>query len=74
MLGKDKRAMKNWVQRWEKTGRILNRLKQKEIWEADTQKSVALLEDAFISALWLHPPSPTSGLIEQQRLYRLAKK
>lgn len=68
-----KEMMRSWVKRWEGAGFVLERLKREELVNANTQKAIELLDDAFESAIRLNPPMPTSGLVEQQRLFQQVK-
>ena len=74
MVDKDKSRMKEWISRWEKTGRVLEKIKREEMTRINTPQSIELLNDAFESALWLHQWVPSSGLIEQQRLFMKVKR
>lgn len=74
MSDKEKEAIRNWIKCWARTGPILEQLKREDILSANTQMSIEFLDDAFESALWLYPPLPTSGLIEQQRLFKQVKR
>ena len=59
-----------WVARWRALGPVLERERAAGFAAAD----LAATRDAFDGLLQVslrtHPPSPDSGLIEQQRLFR----
>jgi len=55
-----------WVTRWKKASHALEEIRRCEIIQDDLVSTIEILEDAFHSALCHYPPSPTSGLVEQQ--------
>jgi len=63
------KALREWVQQWEKTGPELNRIRKLEAGNFDLAQTIDCFNDAFESALAMFPPDPDSGLVEQQRLY-----
>jgi hypothetical protein len=65
----ERQRMRQWVQNWEAVGPVLERLRAEEIRSSDTAKAIEQLSDAFESARREWSPPPTSGLVEQQRLF-----
>jgi hypothetical protein len=63
--------MKRWVDTWKKAGPELEKIRFEEVRNADTQASVRALAGMALMSLPSHPPKPTSGLVEQQRWFRL---
>jgi hypothetical protein len=61
---------KQWVDTWRRAGKRLAELRRDELRAVDTQQALLTLADAFESCRLQHPPGPTSGLVEQQRLFR----
>lgn len=64
-----------WVDAWATTGPLLERIRNQELRKLDTSASIALLcgETDYHTAPFA--PEPTSGLVEQQRLFtRLPSK
>ena len=74
MTEAEKEQVRAWIRNWEKTGPILEELRWKSIREADTVRAIAAFDGAFQTAVRDIPPKPWSGLIEQQRLFQLARK
>ena len=63
-----------WGACWKEAGVRLEELRREELRRTDTQQSLLGLAGAFESCRLHHQPSPTSGLVEQQRWFgRLAK-
>ena len=56
--------MKAHVMSWKETGDILEAERRERVRHADTAESLRRLNSLFDSAIHLHPPSPTSGLVE----------
>jgi hypothetical protein len=56
--------LKAHVMSWTETGEILEAERRERVRHADTAESLRRLNSLFDSAVYLHPPSPTSGLVE----------
>lgn len=63
-----------WIRAWEKAGPELERMRREDIRNADTCAAIEILDDAFESALLHFPLRQDSGLVEQQRLFRGARR
>jgi hypothetical protein len=61
---------KQWVAAWKRAGVKLAELEREELRNIDTQQALLNLADAYESCRLHHQPSPTSGLVEQQRWFR----
>jgi hypothetical protein len=61
---------KQWIAAWRRAGARLAELEREELRNVDTQQALMNLACAYESCRLHHPPSPTSGLVEQQRLFR----
>lgn len=70
MADRDTEELRRWVERWAKAGPELERIRREELDRVDVRQAIEALEDAFLSALLHFPPQPSSGLLEQQRLFR----
>lgn len=68
MTLEDREKMREWVNNWKETGRLLEKLRRAEIRNANLAESLSVFDDALRSALWLNPPEATSGLVEFHRL------
>jgi hypothetical protein len=61
---------KQWVEAWRRAGQKLAELDREALRNTDTQKSLANLACAYEFARLHSRPSPTSGLVEQQRWFK----
>ena len=62
-----------WVRQWETAGPALARLRAAEIRRTPMAVVALQLETAWLAAR-LVPRAPSSGLVEQQRLFALARR
>ena len=69
-----KDQIRAWIRNWEKVGPILERLRLESLPSVDTAAAIEAFDLAYKSARLHIPPRPTSGLIEQQRWFKLARK
>jgi hypothetical protein len=60
---------KRWVQTWKSAGEAMEALRRKELRELDSYKTIALLCGPADYTREPFAPKPTSGLVEQQRLF-----
>jgi len=63
-----------WVEIWKLAGPELECIRRKEIRELDTQRTIALLCGTADYTRPPRAPKPTSGLVEQQRLFMKAAR
>ena len=56
------------MRQWWSAAVELERVRLEELRDLDLGRVAIALEDATLEAVRRHPPGPTSGLIEQQRL------
>lgn len=56
--------MKAYAMGWKETGEYLEAERHAHVRRADTAKALRHLGRLFNSAVYLHPPSPSSGLVE----------
>ena len=66
--------MKAYAMGGKEVGEILDAERREHVRQADTAESLEILSDAFDSAVWLHPPNPSSGLVEQQAIFARARQ
>lgn len=59
------------VRAWERAEPVLQKLREKEIRETDTVQAMKILSSAIDSAILHSTSRDYSGLIEQQRWFRL---
>lgn len=60
---------KRWVQAWAEAGAFMEQLRRDELRQLDTYKTIALLCGPADYHQPPFAPKPTSGLVEQQRLF-----
>ena len=56
--------MKAYMKGWEETGAIIEAERDERLRNTDTAVSLRRLNSLFNSAVHLHPPDATSGLVE----------
>lgn len=64
---------RRWVQAWKNAAPELERVRRRELRELDVSKAIALLCGEADYRRPPRAPKPTSGLIEQQRVFRKAR-
>ena len=65
----DREMLRQWVERWKVAGEALERIKRRERRGYDVERDFPAI-DAMLQWAYEHRrPRPTSGLIEQQRLF-----
>jgi hypothetical protein len=67
----DRALIERWVATWKEAGPALAAQKRAELEQLSTPRTLAELAAAFEHARRHAPPSDTSGLVEQQRLFQL---
>jgi hypothetical protein len=63
--------MKIWVNNWKTLGPELERMREEEIRNENTIRAFEVFEGMAFLANRNFPPEPTSGLVEQQRWFRI---
>ena len=67
--------MREYVRIWRANGPLLNAIRDREIRQADTARSIAMFERVFQIALRDLPPRPDSGLVAwQDAMARLRRR
>lgn len=69
MEDRNRDELRQWVLRWQAAGPKLAELRRRQLPRTDTKQSLLNLADAFESCRLHYRPSPTSGLVIQQRLF-----
>lgn len=64
---------KQWVETWKNAGIELERIKREELRSLDTRRAIEMLCGDADYTKAPYAPLPTSGLIEQQRLFMKAR-
>jgi len=59
---------------WKRAGPELERMRREDTLRADTARSIPAFGGLFESAVRDFPPKPDSGLVEQQRCFRMARR
>jgi hypothetical protein len=65
---------KRWVETWKLAGEDLERIRRKELRELDSYRAIELLSGPADYTRPPRAPKPTSGLVEQQRLFMKARR
>jgi len=66
--------LKAWVETWKRAGPELDRIRREEIRAFRYEENFDIVDSLFEMALRLAgPPRETSGLVEQQRIFRKAR-
>jgi len=74
MTAEEKAQVRAWFRRWDAARPVMEELRLEAIRSADTARAIAAFDGAFETAIRDLPPKPYSGLVEQQRLFKLARK
>lgn len=67
----DQSQLQCWVDTWKNAGPELQRVREAEVRAADTAAALKAFTGLALAAARANPPKPTSGLVEQQRWFRL---
>jgi hypothetical protein len=70
----DKAALAKWLQTWQETGPILERLRREELRNLDTYRAISNLLGSVDYSQEPFRPKPTSGLILQQAWFKKLKR
>lgn len=65
---------KEYVRAWAEAGAFLEQERRERVRGVDTAQALERLDALFDSALWLHRPADTSGLVEQQAIFAKARR
>lgn len=69
MTKEDRTLLEEHVARWQRVGPLLERQREEDVRGSNTVVDVASFGRLWIEAVRACPPGPTSGLVEQQRLF-----
>jgi hypothetical protein len=70
----ERKMISQWVAAWRRAGPELERLRREELQHQDTEQSLQNLARAFEFCRLHNKPSPSSGLVEQQRWFQKMRK
>lgn len=59
-----------WVDAWMRAGAALEKVRQNDVKSADTASAMRSFTGSVLNVVRTRPPAQTSGLVEQQRLFR----
>lgn len=65
---------REWVAAWKRAGPALERVRRQELQSLDVFAAIAMLCGPADYTVAPRAPKPTSGLIEQQRLFQRARR
>ena len=71
MTDLERTAILRSIDAWKRASPVLERVREEDIRAADTVSSIAAFRGFVLAKVKTHPPLPTSGLIEQQQIFRL---
>ena len=71
MTPEQRAQMQLWVDTWKKAGPELERMREEDVRNENTIRAFEAFEGMAFLATRNFPPEPTSGLVEQQRWFRL---
>ena len=74
MTEAEKAQVRAWIRTWEQAGPILERLRLESLRRIDTAAAIQAFDLAYKSARLHAPRRRSSGLVEQQRLFRRGHK
>ena len=63
-----------WMAQWRSAAVALERIRADEFRNADLALTIAQFDGISMELLRTNPPKPTSGLVEQQRVFRRAAR
>jgi len=66
-------SIRRSVEAWQRAAPVMESVRRENIRESDTVKSILAFRGLVLAKVKSHPPVPTSGLVEQQRLFRLVQ-
>ena len=67
-------AGRRWVETWRQAGPELERIRRDELRRIDARRAIALLCGPANYTVSPRAPKPTSGLIEQQRVFQKTRE
>jgi hypothetical protein len=71
MTAEERDQIQRWVEAWKRAGPELERMREEDIRRQDTISNFETFSGMALLAIRDQPPEPTSGLVEQQRWFRL---
>ena len=74
MTAEERQLARRWAQTWKEAGPELEAFRRQEIRATDTPRSIPAFDGLFERAVRDFPPKPTSGLVEQHRLFMAGRK
>lgn len=74
MTSKLQTQTKRWADTWKQAAPELERLRDEAAKAADSTEAILILNDAFESARQHFPPRDSSGLVEQQAIFRKLRR
>jgi hypothetical protein len=69
MTDEERALYREYVERWKRVGPLLEEQREADVRASDTVSNVAAFGRLWNEAVRVWPPGPTSGLVEQQRLF-----
>lgn len=70
MTDEERQKMKVWVETWKRAGPLLEAFRYQELRSYDHARNVEIIDGLLEIGAQFARPRSTSGLVEQQRLFR----
>ena len=74
MTDAEKQQLKQWVETWKRAGPELERFRRQELRAFNYKENMHIVDGLLEMAVRFARPRPTSGLVEQQRIFRRARR
>lgn len=74
MTDAEKQQLRQWVETWRRAGPELKRFSYQELRSQSPERSMAIVQDMLELGYQCGRPRETSGLVEQQRLFRKLRR
>jgi hypothetical protein len=74
MTDEERALTQRWVDIWRRAGPELERIREEEARDENTISAFEAFKGLALLEVQRRPPDPYSGLVEQQRWFRLAAK
>jgi hypothetical protein len=71
MTPEEREQIQRWVNAWKRAGPELERIREEEVRATNTMAAFEAFKGMALLAAQKGPPKPFSGLVEQQRWFRL---
>jgi len=74
MTDAEREQMKAWVENWKRAGPLLERFRHEELRQLRHEDSLEMIDGLLQIGYQHRSDEPTSGLVEQQRIFMRARR